>query len=177
MLRAAICSVPLLGMSVLGCAAPNALRVPSSSRALLPPESVVAVSLAPAPVECGVRITLRIAPGYHVMSNRPSAPNFIATSVTLASNDVQFEPASYPPAVPYRLAERAIATFRGDTEILAHCAAGSRVVPGTRDDSAAVDVVLRYQACTESSCLFPVTRHLSTRIPLEPKKTAEFSAH
>src|SRR5450432_3375414 len=175
MLRAALVCSSLLSVSALGCSAPSAPRVPSSSGVLLPPERVVAVTLAPA--ECGVRVTLRVAPGYHVMSNQPSEPNFIATSVTLASDDVQFEPAIYPPAVPYRLADRAIATFRSDTEILARCVAGPRTTPRTRDDSAAVDVALRYQACTQSSCLFPVTRHFSTRIPLEPRKTAEFSAH
>ena len=167
MWRALRSCLVLISAAELGCSTPSA-QSPRSSE-LLSPERVVAVALTP--LACGVRVRLRVAPGYHIMSNRPSAPNFIATSVTLASPDVSFEPPIYPQAIPYQVADHSIATFRGDTDVLARCASEPRLA-----SAASIELTLRYQACTQSACLFPVTRHFSTRIALEPRKTAEFSA-
>jgi hypothetical protein len=147
-----------------GCARSAAPR-----RELLAPERVVTVGLSP--LACGVRVTLHIAPGYHIMSDQPSAPNFIATRVLLESRDLELEPAIYPPAVPYTFGARTIATFRGDTTVFARCAAGSGVASSSSAGFSSVDITLRYQAC-----LFPVTLHFSTRIPKQPTKTAEISA-
>jgi hypothetical protein len=123
-----------------------------------------------------VRVTLHIAAGYNIMSDQPSAPNFIATRVLFESRDVRLAPAIYPPAVPYTFGARTIATFRGDTTLEARCA-DSPAAARSSADVASVDVMLRYQACTESSCLFPVTRHFSTRIRIETPKTAAIAAH
>jgi hypothetical protein len=159
----------LSALGSCGCA-----RSAVPERALLAPERVVTVGLSP--LACGVRVTLHIAPGYHIMSDQPSAPNFIATRVLFESREIELEPAMYPPAVPYTFGARTIATFRGDTAVVARCAASSGAGSRSSAGFASVDVALRYQACTESSCLFPVTLHFSTRIPEQPTKTAEISA-
>jgi peroxiredoxin len=134
---------------------------------LLSPEGVVSVSFAAA--DCGVRVSLGVAPGYHIMSDRPSQPAFIATSVTLSSDELRLAPAIYPRPVPYSFAEQTIATFRGDNEVLVPCSPGASPPIG----AAAFSATLRYQACTDTACLFPVTRHFAERIQFNPK-TAEF---
>jgi hypothetical protein len=174
MLRAAKSCLALIAVSQLGCAGRAVTAASSSASELLAPEQVVTVGVVP--LDCGVRLSLAIAPGYHIMSDQPSAPNFIATRVTLESSDLHFETPIYPPAVPYAFAEHSIATFRGVSEVFARCATESNAVAKSSADVALVAVTLRYQACTESFCLFPVTRHFSTRIALRPRKYADFSA-
>jgi peroxiredoxin len=140
----------------------------ASGRApLLSPERVVDVRFAAA--ECGVRVSLSVAPGYHIMSDHPSQPTFIPTSVTLSSEELSLAAAVYPKAVPYSFAEQTIATFRGQNEVLVPCSPGA--TPPTR--TTAISATLRYQACTDTTCLFPVTRHFSERIQFN-SKTAEF---
>jgi len=159
----------LSALGSCGCA-----RSAAPERTLLAPERVVTVQLSP--LACGVRAMLHIAPGYHIMSDQPSAPNFIATRVLLESRDLAFEPAVYPPAVPYTFGARTIATFRGDTAVVAPCAPDASA-SSLSSGLASVDLTLRYQACTESACLFPVTSHFSTRIPQQTQKTAGIPAH
>jgi peroxiredoxin len=140
----------------------------ASGRApLLAPEGVVSVSFGAA--DCGVRVSLSVAPGYHIMSDQPSQPAFIPTSVTLTSDELSLAPAVYPKAVPYSFADQTIATFRGENEVLAPCRPGTNAPSG----AAAFSATLRYQACTDSACLFPVTRHFAERIQFNAK-TAEF---
>ena len=132
---------------------------------LLAPEGVVSVSFSAA--DCGVRVSLSVAPGYHIMSDRPSQPTFIATSVTLSSDDLSLAPAVYPKPVPYSFAEQTIATFRGQNEVLVPCRPGASPPIGV----AAFSATLRYQACTDTACLFPVTRHFADRIQFNSKTT------
>jgi peroxiredoxin len=117
----------------------------------LAPEDIVRVTLAPDPVHGAIAIRLRIAPGYHIMSDRPSAPEYIPTRVELSAPDLDVGEARYPAPVAFDVGERSIATFQGDTVI---------VVPVTAQAGAARNVTarIRYQACTATRCLFPTTR-------------------
>ncbi len=116
-------------------------------------EDVVDLSTDPSPTgRCGVVVTMRIAPGYHVMSDRPSAPNYMATRVAVEG----YAAPEYPPAVPFELAGTSIATFQGTTSVFVPCA-------GSAPPPVGGDAVVRYQACTRSRCLFPVTRHLKPK--------------
>ena len=136
----------------IGCGGRDPEPESAPTHQLLAPEEVVAISFAP--LGCGVRTTLKIAPGYHIMSNQPSEPQFIATNLSLVSPELALAAPVYPPPVPYQLATRTIATFRGETPLDASCTAG--VQPS--DSSVPLAATLRYQACTENYCLFPVTR-------------------
>jgi peroxiredoxin len=119
---------------------------------VLPAEEVVDLSTEPSPAgRCGVVLTMRIAPGYHVMSDRPSAPEYIATRVAVEG----YGAPEYPPAVPFELAGTSIATFQGTTRVFLPCAGAAPPPIG--------DAVVRYQACTRSRCLFPVTRHMNPK--------------
>jgi peroxiredoxin len=132
----------------------------------LVPTPVVAVSAEPAALAGGTHaelaVRLDVAAGYHVMSDRPSEPNYIPTRVTLESADgVLVGDSHYPAATSFALGAKSIATFVGATpvripvEVAQGATTGARRLRGT----------LRYQACTESRCLFPVTQ--SFEVPIE----------
>jgi peroxiredoxin len=129
-----------------------------STTALLAPERVVDIGVRTNARE--VEVSMRIAPGYHVMSDRPSAPEYIPTRVAFEPADgVTWGTPVYPPPTPFKLVDKDIATFQGDAIVrvpfeIAQGTTGERIVAGT----------LRYQSCTETSCLFPVTRKLTATI-------------
>jgi len=121
----------------------------------LRPEEAVMVSIASAHDVCGVAVTLHVAPGYHVMSDRPSAPTYIATRVVVDAGDMALGSPVFPPPTPFDLGDESIATFAGDVRVLVPCADAKQAARvGTR----AVEATVRYQACTRTRCLFPVTR-------------------
>jgi peroxiredoxin len=130
---------------------------------LLPPEQVVSIDLAaPQRVSAGergeVRVTLTISGGYHVMSDRPSDPTFIATRVDFDVVDgMTWGPPRYPAPVGFAVDARTISTFQGQAEIQIPFSVAAGAVPARRTLTGR----LRYQACTRASCLFPVTRPIA----------------
>jgi peroxiredoxin len=128
-----------------------------------PPEGVVDIAASASKTE--VLVTLKVRRGYHVMSNQPSQTNYIATRVRLdADDDVDLEPPVYPPPVPFSLGERSIATFAGNVEVRIPCRARGGAIAGSRPWK----VTVRYQACTSTLCLFPVTRSIAVSFPAQP---------
>jgi peroxiredoxin len=126
--------------------------------ALVPPP-VVGVRVSSPALAAGeegeIGVTLEIAPGFHVMSDRPSAPTYVPTRVELEGEpDVEIGAARYPAPGAFALGERAIATFEGAVDVRVPitvargASAGARRLRGT----------VRYQACTPSRCLFPASR-------------------
>ena len=133
---------------------------------LLAPERVVTLGVGVPPgVEAGgagdVRVAVKIAVGYHVMSDRPSDRLYIATQVRFDDGqDVSWGPARYPEAVPFQLADKAISTFQGEAAVSVPFRIAAGAPPGTRK----LTGTIRYQACTEASCLFPVTRPIEATL-------------
>jgi DsbC/DsbD-like thiol-disulfide interchange protein len=135
------------------------------------PQPVVAVGAAPRTVapgehaELGVR--LDIAPGYHVMSDRPSAPSYIATHVAIdGAPGVGVGDALYPAPAPFALADQSIATFVGAVDVRIPIDVAPDAAPGPRRLRGTV----RYQACTASRCLFPVSRAFDVTVAVGPKR-------
>jgi peroxiredoxin len=139
--------------------------VPADGRA-------IAVEAAPVHAAAGasgeLTLLLHVAEGFHVMSDRPSKPEYIATRVSFDSagiDGIALGAPRYPPPVPFALDRESIATFRGDVRVVlpfdvrADVAAGAHTVPGW----------VRYQACTASRCLFPRTEPLEATILVTPR--------
>jgi peroxiredoxin len=129
-------------------------------------ESVVRIATtSPGAVVAGetgeVTVVLSIAPGYHVMSDRPSDPSYIATRVRFEdSRGVRWKEPRYPPSVSIQLDKTSIATFQGEAMVSIPFVAAT----DAGEASSLFDGTVRYQACTESRCLFPVTRHVTAMI-------------
>jgi peroxiredoxin len=135
------------------------------------PEAVVAVRVAPQTLAAGghaeLCVRLEIAPGYHLMSDRPSSPSYVATRVEVdEAPGIAVREALYPWPAPLVLADRTIATFAGGVDI--------RVPVDVADDASPgpwrLRGRIRYQACTASRCLFPVSRTFDTTVTIAAKR-------
>lgn len=161
----AICALWLVG-----CAhAPTRPVAPEpQADSELSPEQVVRVQFEPpAAVAAGargeLRIQIRIAAGYHVMSDQPSNPLYIATRVQFEpASDLSWEPTAYPPATSFQLAAETIATFERELVVRIPFTVAPGAAAGPRELRGA----LQYQSCTRTSCLFPVKRPLSARLEI-----------
>jgi peroxiredoxin len=125
----------------------------------LVPQAVVAVSAQGAEIAAGtsaeVAVTVRVADGYHVMSDRPSAPNYIPTRIAVPSGDgIEIADARYPKASAFALGERTISTFAGEVLVKIPIHVAADATPGPRR----LHGTMRYQACTASRCLFPTNQ-------------------
>jgi thiol-disulfide isomerase/thioredoxin len=150
--------------------APPIVAEPSHERAdgMLDASRVVTVALTRQTISPGahgeIAVSMRIAPGYHTMSDRPSKPEYIATKITVSeASGLTFGAATWPPATSFDLGTESIATFehevigRVPVDVAANAERGSRTVRGT----------LRYQACTRASCLAPATTPFETTIDVQ----------
>jgi peroxiredoxin len=108
-------------------------------------------------------LVLHVAAGFHIMSDDPSKPEYIATRVSFDStevNGIALGSPLYPPPVPFALDRESIATFRGDVrvrvpfDVRADATTGAHVMRGS----------VRYQACTATRCLFPRTEPFAATI-------------
>jgi DsbC/DsbD-like thiol-disulfide interchange protein len=158
---------------VAGCAhasAPPPAAPAHEQDATLAPERVVQAEVtAPASVARGehaaLQVALRIAEGYHVMSDQPSNPLYIATHVHWNGVDgVTFEQTTYPAPHSFDLGSEQIATFEGELTVTAPFTVAGDTAPGTRE----LTGTLEYQSCTFASCLFPVKRPLHAQLVIAP---------
>jgi thioredoxin:protein disulfide reductase len=140
-----------------------ALAVHSSAWAALPrPEQVVRLTGARLAETPGNKTVLRvdagILPGWHINSDKPSSPDYIATSVSIkAPQSVSVGDIEYPPAElitpEFSMGEK-LSVFTGAITFRANLSEKAPVNPG---QPIAFDLSLDYQACNERQCLRPVT--------------------
>lgn len=98
-----------------------------------------------------LRVTLSIAQGYHVMANPASQSNYIPTTVVVLGDGLRFDAPVYPAPSRFRLGEEDIDTLDGETTIRVPFHVADDASPGPHVGRCEI----RYQACTEGSCLFP----------------------
>jgi peroxiredoxin len=123
---------------------------------LLKPEDVVSIrATRPAGISGEVSVRLEIAPGYHVMSDRPVDAFSIPTRVHIEpARGYELGEAKYPPAASFSVGDHVIRTFAGTVDVAVPFSVESNA------ESANLWVSVRYQACTGSSCLLPVTKRV-----------------
>jgi hypothetical protein len=132
----------------------------------LAPERVVSISVGEtdvaAPGGTGeIDVGLEVASGYHVMSDHPSEPSYIATVVRLdAAGGITPGEPRYPAPAAFHFDDRAITTFQGAIRVTVPVRVDPSASPGIRVLSGSV----RYQACTATGCLFPVTRAIEAKV-------------
>jgi thiol:disulfide interchange protein DsbD len=95
-------------------------------------------------------VTLRIAPGFHIQSNKP-APNFIPTAVRIeAPKGVRAGTPSFPPATMEQAAGMTIPVFSGEVRVTVPVEVDANV-----SGAQTLKVSVGYQACDEGSCYPP----------------------
>jgi DsbC/DsbD-like thiol-disulfide interchange protein len=108
-------------------------------------------------------VRFKVDTGLHVQANPASAKNLIPTTVTFEpSAGLEIGAPSYPTSKSFRLkgSETDIATYDGEVEIRLPVTASSKTKPGKRK----LKGKLRYQACEETSCFFPMSLPLEASI-------------
>jgi peroxiredoxin len=137
----------------------NDSRVGAAAEESLPPERVVDIATASGDGE--VLVTLGVRAGYHIMSNEPSEPSYVATRIRFdADDDVELGPAVFPPASQLALDQRSIAVFSGAVRVTVPY----RLRAGRPATARALHGTVSYQACTTGRCLFPVTRPITVSL-------------
>jgi peroxiredoxin len=143
--------------------------LPGASRAdgTLDAGHVVFVTSLPTSVAVGgegeIQVVLHIAPGYHVMSDHPSKPNYIPTTIRLGdARDLAFGACLWPKSSSFDLGGESISTF--EAEVVARIPV--QVAAGAARGHIRVRGTLRYQACTRASCLYPFTIPFGTDLDL-----------
>ncbi len=108
-----------------------------------------------------LRLAITMADDYHVNSNNPSVEGLIATTVELADADGLELVVDYPPGKNkrYALADEELSVYDGTVVIEATLRKTSDFDPNLRPR-----LILRYQACTDTTCLAPETIELPITI-------------
>jgi thiol:disulfide interchange protein DsbD len=169
-MKRAITCIGLL-VTATGCGGSQA--APSDRGPSVPPDGrVVRVTVeTPAPVAPGghtdLAVTFTILPGFHIMSDRPSKPNYIATALVLDAgnaSDVAAGEPRYPAPVVFALADESIRTFQGVGTVHVPLQVARDAAPGDHNLSGA----FRYQACTDRGCLFPKSERFAVSLRIGP---------
>ena len=101
-------------------------------------------------------IEVKVAPGFHVQSDRPRDPSLIPLTLTIdAPAGVSVSELVFPPAKDFTLkgSDQPLAVFEGTFPIEARLAIAKDHPGGT----VTVPARLRYQACDETMCFRPMT--------------------
>jgi uncharacterized protein YyaL (SSP411 family) len=119
---------------------------------LLTPASEKSVRLNPGTTGSAV-FTLRIAPGYHVNSQKPTDDYLIPTTALLSSDlPASVGPVSYPTESTWDSPfGGALAVYQGETSFVVPIAVTAEASPGTYH----LTLTIRYQPCSEDTCLSP----------------------
>ncbi len=97
-----------------------------------------------------LRVTLRIAPGFHIQSNKP-APNYIPTTVAVeAPKGFKIGTPSFPPSTLEQAAGETIPVFGGNVTVTVPVTVATDV-----SGRQALGITVGYQACDQGSCYPP----------------------
>lgn len=129
------------------------------------------ISVAPTPrltVKAGetliAKVRFHLAQGYHTNSNTPSDPYLIPLKLTWESAPLEVAGIEYPKPhfEKYAFAEKPLSVFTGDFDVTTRLKAPPSAPKGPRE----LNGKLRYQACTDTTCLPPKTAAFKLRVEI-----------
>ncbi len=130
---------------------------------------VVSVHVRPEQIDLShgqarVIVTLDIGPGYHLNTHNPGAAGVIPTSLELRDSPGVSLHTRYPPGHErsYPFADQPIRVYEGKVELIATLSTTDAAVDDPR--GGAPTLWLRYQVCTDNSCLEPKQIQLPVEI-------------
>jgi len=122
----------------------------------------VSVSVEPEVVDLStgssrLRVTLKVEPGYHLNASDAGLIGLIPTTLTLEAPEGLTLSVDYPAGVTkrYPFAEEALKIYEGVVVLDATLRKTGGAGGASGDTPAGARLVLRYQVCTDSSCLEP----------------------
>ena len=108
------------------------------------------------------KVRFQLAQGYHTNSNTPSDPYLIPLKLTWEAAPLEVVGIEYPKAQmeKYAFSEKPLSVFTGDFDVTTRLKAPASAPKGPRE----LNGKLRYQACTETTCLPPKTAAFKLRV-------------
>ncbi len=100
------------------------------------------------------KLTLKLAPGYHVNSDAPGDPYLIPLRLTWNKGPIEAGAIRYPAAErrKFPFSDQPVAIFSGSFDVVT-----TFQTPANAPDMGLVSGKLRYQACNDRECLQPKT--------------------
>ncbi len=113
-----------------------------------------------------VPLSVQVDEGFHVNSNTPADQFLIPLRLTWSPGALESAGITFPKPdlQKYSFSEKPVSIFTGKFEIVTRF----KVAPGASPGAAVVTGKLRYQACTEGTCLAPKT--IDVTVPVEIEK-------
>jgi len=145
------------------------LSLTTSAFALAPKKFADVAKIKPVTVTAGKSgeavVTLNVIKGFHIQANPASNPSLIATTLSV-TDPAGLAPGNpeYPPGKPYHSVATGtdVMAYEGKVSVKLPIAIGT-AKPGSHEVAAKV----RYQACNDETCYFPVTAEI--KIPVTVK--------
>jgi uncharacterized protein len=142
---------------------PPAVKKPAvvKARAYLP------VDRLPAGETVELVIMLDIQKGWHISANPPQPEEMLATTVTLTGKlGSTFEKVQYPKGVDLEIDgfDEPVSSYEGQVKIKASV----KVPADAAEKLETLDLVIKYQPCTEGRCLAPATAKLQAKLRVAP---------
>ncbi len=141
--------------------AATAQPIAGPAPATQPDRTVVSVAVAPDSVDLSsgpaqLQVTVEIGPGYHLNAPDCKIEGLVPTTLELTETEGYQMHVEYPPGTPkrYPLAPEVLHVYEGRVVLVATIRATAQVP--TTPVPQRPSLVLRYQACTDRSCLEPV---------------------
>lgn len=153
--------IALMGWAAMAQAAPPQAATATaklSKPALRPGESAF------------VTVYLNIKNGYHANANPASAAYLVPVSVKVSGASLVAGKTVYPKGTPkkFSFSNQPLSVYEGTVAIKVAVRSSAKITSGAHQ----LQVVVRYQACTEHSCLLPQTIHLSVPYNVTAARTA-----
>jgi hypothetical protein len=137
------------------------------------------VSLEPVPREreFQVAVVLDIARGYHINSHKPTDAYLIPTTLTAQlPSGFELEDSIYSKGQMVKFAfspNHALDVYTGSVTLLLRLAAHADAPLGATE----IPIMLRYQACNDTTCLPPVKLPVSAKLEIANKGAASREVH
>lgn len=120
-------------------------------------------------VSARIALQVTVKPGYHVQANPVENPSLIPITLKVdAAQGISVGQPLYPPAKRLRLsgASEDLVVYDGTFAIAVPLSAGHEAAAGA---TVGLTATLRYQACDDSHCLFPVTLPVAIGVTVAPR--------
>jgi hypothetical protein len=151
-------------------------NLPNAS-AVVKPRIFVSLDPVPRGREFKVAVVVDIASGFHMNSHKPSEDYLIATTLT-PKLPVEFEliDAIYPKGQLEKFSfspNQPLDVYTGNVTLLLRLSAKATAGLGATE----IPMILRYQACNDSTCLPPVKLSLSAKFELAKEGATSHEVH
>ncbi len=164
------------GMALCSVSAVAQSAGSQTAASLVTPKTFVSLDAVPQGKPFEAALVVAIQQGYHMNSHTPSETYLIPTSVT-ATPPAGFKVVDtiYPPGkqTKFQFSEKPLDVYSGSVTVKLKLAADASAPLG----AATIPLVLRFQACSETTCLPPVKVPIDVKLNVAAAGTAAHATH